>query len=313
MALISVLLIVAVLTAVIYQLLGRHSLSVAQSQNALGFDQALSYALGAEALARQALYLDFSEEGPGIDTLQEPWARHIPPFDIDERGFLEIQARDLNRCFNLNALADEDNHEQHLKRFKTLLNSLGIPDAIADAARDWVDADEAVYGFGAEDSEYLLREPAYRPPNAPLAHISELRLLAGMEPEYLDVLAEHVCVLPVRALEINVNTATLPVFNALAANPNLDPAALQTLARPDREFAEVGEFVAEYPDLAAAAEVLGVTSAYFEVQVRARVGEGTAMLTSLLHRHPETGVISLLSRDLGRDFRSMLEVTIEDA
>ena len=312
-ALISVLLIVAVLTAVVYQLLGRHSLGVAQSQNSLGFDQALSYALGAEALARQALYEDFSESGPGIDTLAEPWAQAIPPFEIEEEGFLEITARDLNRCFNLNALADGEGNDEHLKRFKALLTSLGIPDALGDALRDWVDTDEAVYGFGAEDSEYLLHEPAYRVPNGPLAHVSELRLLRGMEPEYLDVLAEHVCVLPVRSLKINVNTATLAQFNALAANPITDPTVMLALGESVREFGDIDKFLAEFPDFAPASDVLGVTSSWFEVQVRAQVGGGNAVLTSLLHRHPESGVIRLISRDLGKDFRSSFEVATEDA
>lgn len=312
-ALISVLLIVAVLTAVVYQLLGRHSLSVAQSRNTLGYDQAMSYALGGEMLARQALFEDFSESGPGIDTLEEPWAQAIPPFEIEEDGFLEIQARDLNRCFNLNALSDQEDHENYLKRFKALLTSLGIPETLADALRDWVDADEAVYGFGAEDSEYLLREPAYRPPNGPLAHLSELRLLRDMEPEYLDILADHVCVLPVQSLEINVNTATLPLFGALAVNPNADPMAAQAMEESVREYADVDKFLADYPDFAPATDVFRVTSSWFEVQVRAQVGDSTAMLTSLLHRHPETGAISLVSRDLGKDFRSLFEVTIEDA
>ena len=312
-ALISVLLIVAVLTAVVYQLLGRHSLSVAQSQNTLGFDQALSYALGAETLARQALYEDFSESGPGIDTLEEPWAQAIPPFEIEKEGFLEIRARDLNRCFNLNALAGEEGREQHLSRFKTLLTILGIPETLADALRDWVDNDEAVHGFGAEDSEYLLREPPHRTPNGPVAHVSEMRLLRGMEPEYLDILAEHVCVLPVQSLKINVNTAPLPLFAALAANPNPDPVAIEQLAESVREFADVDKFLAEYPDFAPAADVFDVTSSWFEVQARAQVGDSTAVLTSLLHRNPETGSISLVSRDLGKDFRSLFEVTVEDA
>ena len=312
-ALISVLLIVSVLTAVVYQLLGRHSLSVAQSQNTLGFDQALSYALGAETLARQTLYQDFSETGPGVDTLEESWARAIPPFEIEGEGFLEIQARDLNGCFNLNALADKENHDQHLRRFKTLLNNLGIPDNVADAVRDWLDIDEAVHGFGAEDSEYLLRTPAYRPPNGPVAHISELRLIAGMEPEHLQALAEYICVLPVSSLAINVNTANVALLGALAMNPDLDPGTLRILAETVREYEDVNKFLGEFPAFTTAAAVLGVTSSYFEVRVRAQVGESTAVLTSVLHRHPETGAIRLLSRDLGKDFRSLFEVQIEDA
>ena len=51
-ALISVLLVVVVLTSVVYHLVSRHASSLAQSQNALGFDQAMAYALGGEALAR---------------------------------------------------------------------------------------------------------------------------------------------------------------------------------------------------------------------------------------------------------------------
>ncbi len=311
-ALISVLLIVAVLTAVLYQLLGRHSLNIAQSQNTLGFDQALSYALGAEALARQALYQDFSESEPGIDTLEEPWAKVIPPFELEEEGFLEIRARDLNRCFNLNALADGENGEQNLQRFRTLLATLGIPEAIADATRDWMDADEAITGFGAEDSEYLLREPAYRPPNALIAHVSELQLLAGWEPEYLDVLLENVCVLPETSLEINVNTATPPMFFAVAANPNLDPVLVQSIVESPRAFEDVDQLLAELPELGNATDVLAVISSYFEVQVRAQVGDSMAVLTSLLHRNPETGAISLISRDLGKEFHSLFEVAIEE-
>ncbi len=312
-ALISVLLIVAVLTALVYQLLGRHSLGIARSQNNLGFDQALSYALGAEALARQALYQDFSETGPGIDTLGEPWAQAMPPFDLEDEGSLEIQARDLNRCFNLNALADAENSEQHLQRLKTLLANLGIPANIADAARDWIDSDEAVQGFGAEDAEYLLREPAYRPPNGPAAHISELLLVAGMEPEYLPMLAENICVLPVSSLEINVNTANVALLGALAMNPELDPDALRALTEGVREYEDAAEFLGEFPAFTEAADVLGVTSSYFEVQVHAQVGDSTAVLTSVLHRHPETGAIRLLSRDLGKDFHSLIEVRTEDA
>ncbi len=312
-ALISVLLIVAILTALVYQLLGRHSLNIAHSQNSLGFDQAFAYALGAEALARQALYQDFSESETGIDTLVEPWATAMPPFEIEDEGFLEIKARDLNRCFNLNALADEEEFEQNLKRFKTLLTMLGIPEVLADTLRDWLDADEAITGFGAEDSQYLLREPAYRSPNARMSHVSELRLLAGFEPEYWDALLEHVCVLPITTLAINVNTATPPLFFAAAANPNLDAIAIQALVEATREFADTDIFLAELPVLMNAADILAVTSSYFEVQVRAQVGDSVAVLTSTLHRNLETGEITLISRDLGKDFHLLFDVAVEDA
>lgn len=351
-ALVSVLLIVAVLAAVVYQLAARHSLSIAQSRNALGFDQALSYALGAEAFARQLLRKDYedaleSESGQNFDSLLEPWAEPQKPFEIEGGGVLEIQIRDLNRCFNLNALRGERNNP-HLEQFKRLLDNLGIPRTVADAARDWVDEDEEVDAQGAEDGEYLLRQPGYRPANGPFVHISELRLLRDMEAEYLQTLQAHVCVLPEEALQININTATP---QALAALADLDPIDLEAFVASEREYqnrAEVAEISVDFPGLKGLAGLMGpggapsekpapeaedasgdeapserpsgetgpaltVASAYFEVQARAEAGNGIAMLTSVLHRDPSSGLIQLVSRDLGRSFHSLFqEVQDED-
>ena len=49
--LLSVLLILALLTALVYQLVGRQSLVVAQARQTFAGDQALQYALGAEDFA----------------------------------------------------------------------------------------------------------------------------------------------------------------------------------------------------------------------------------------------------------------------
>ena len=104
--LLSVLLIVALLSAVAYQLLARHSLTVAQARYSFSGDQSLAYALGAETLARQVLFEDWSQSGPGVDNLLETWAQPLAPFEI-ENGLLEVQVRDMHSCFNLNSLAAE--------------------------------------------------------------------------------------------------------------------------------------------------------------------------------------------------------------
>ena len=309
-ALISVLLVVVVLTSVVYHLTSRHASSLAQSQNALGFDQAMAYALGGEALARQVLYQDRTETGPEIDSLEEDWAQAFPPFELDEQGLIEIQARDLNGCFNLNALAGEE-PGLHLARFKTLLRNLDIPEPVADETRDWMDADQTVLGFGAEDNDYLGLQPGYRTSGQPLAHVSELRLMRSMTPEHLQRLSPHVCVLPINALKLNVNTATSHALAALA--PELNEAELRMLTATPRAFANLVEFTKATAGFETVTPHLGVTSEYFEVQVRVAVGDGTAMLTSVLHRDPESSAITLISRDLGRDFRSRLGVEIEEA
>ncbi len=300
-ALLSVLLVVAVLGAIMHRLTAQHSLNLAQSRNSLGFDQALAYALGGEALVRQALMDDLLNSESAADTLQDAWAQALPPLELDERGFIEIQARDLNGCFNLNALAVGQS-DAHLARFKTLLHNLDVPELVADAARDWVDADQTVFNFGAEDSHYLSLEPPYRTADRRFTHASELRLLQGIEAEHWLRLSPHVCALPTNTLKINVNTASIQVLAAV--QPNLGAAALLGLMDAQRDYADVTGFTAQYPDFTPARNILSVASNYFEAQVRVRVDGHIAVLTSVLRRDPANKTIALLARDFGRDFRS---------
>ena len=299
--LLSVLLIMALLASLSYQLVGRHSLVVAQARQTYGGDQALSYALGGEALARQMLFEDWSETGQDIDTLLEPWAQPLQPFEIEE-GFLEVQIRDLNRCFNLNSIAS-GNAKANLTRFKTLLRNHNIPDNIGDLWLDWIDADQQISGFGAEDGDYLLASRAYRAANAPAGHITELNLLKDIEPEYVRVLKSLTCTLPEEDLKLNVNTATAAALASLS--PSLSESEMLSFTESERSYENVSEVTSEYPDLTTAVDVLSVTSEYFEVQVRAEVDGNLTELASVLYRNPSDGSMKLLSRDFGRTFKSL--------
>lgn len=309
-ALLSVLLVVAVLGAIMHRLTAQHSLNLAQSRNSLGFDQALAYALGGEALLRQALMDDLVNSESKADTLEESWAQALPPLELDEGGFIEIHARDLNSCFNINALAARPPDAQ-LARFKTLLHNLDVPELVADAARDWVDADQTVFSFGAEDSHYLGLEPPYRTADQLFAHASELRVLQGLEAEHWLRLSPHVCALPTTMLKINVNTASTHVLTAM--QPNLSAAAQLGLLDAKREYENVAGFIAQYPDFTPAQDALAVASDYFEAQVRVRIDGHIAVLTSILRRDPAKKTIVLLARDFGRDFRSRFVATPPEA
>jgi general secretion pathway protein K len=305
--LLSVLLVLALLSAIAWQLVGRHSLVIAQARFSFTSDQALEYALGAEALARQLLYQEWLEGDQSRDTLLEPWAQPIAPMTLDN-GFMEIQVRDLNGCFNLNSLAGESSQE-NLERFKRLLRNLNQPEAIAEAWKDWVDADEEVTGFGAEDGEYLLLDTPYRTANAPAAHLSELRLVRGLEEDSLKVLLPELCVLPETELRLNVNTASAAVMAAL--DPNLSATQLIPFAESERDYGDVESVTAEFPDLAAAVDAMSVTSEYFEIQIRAQVEDTRSELTSVLRRNRDDGRVELISRDFGKDFRSLFVADLE--
>lgn len=309
--LLSVLLIVALLSAIAIRMTSRHSLTVAQARHSLGADLTLAYAVGAETMARQLLYRDWDDDPEKIDHLGDAWAQPLAPFELNEydNAFIEVQIRDLSACFNLNALAGSSAAQNH-ERFKTLLRNLALPEAIADAWLDWVDPDEIATGFGAEDGEYLLASIPYRTPNRAAADVSELRLLANIEPEQLAILLPHVCVLPRTEQKINVNTASVEVLSSL--NPALTVQTLEPLVNSERRYQDGNAVTAEYPDLLPGVDALVGNSDYFELSAQVEIDGNLTEISSILHRDDQYGSLTLVHRDLGAPFRSLFESTEDE-
>ncbi len=309
-ALVSVLLIVAVLMALASRLLASHNLVINQHQNTFEQNQALQYALGAETLARQALFEDLNNSGPDSDHLAEPWAQQVMPFELDEGGFLEAQLKDLNGCFNLNAVVGAD-AQTALTRFKRLAQNLNVQPQIAEAWKDWVDDDDELTGFGAEDSEYLIEQPPHRTPNQLVTELSEVYLLANVDREQLQQLFPHVCLLPTRDSSLNINTVNAQSLAAL--DDSLSLAVTEPIVQTERSYSDVNEFTQAYPDFAPVADALSVKSEYFVLHAQAQVGSSSVTLQSLLHRDPDSGVVTVLRRDFGKLFRSNLTINTEEA
>ncbi len=308
LALISVLLVVAILVALSTQLLSNHNLVVSQHQNSFEQNQALQYAYGAEELARQLLFDDFSISGPGVDHLQEPWAQPVLPFKLDKGGYLEAQVRDLNGCFNINSLAGMAG-EDNLKRLKRLLQNLDLDPGLADLIKDWVDADQGVTGFGAEDNAYLGLSPPYRTANQNMRHISELLLLQNIQFEDISAVTPHLCVLPTSNNKINVNTANPSLLYSLDSGISIDSA--QGLADSERGFVDVSTFIDANPEFEIVRPVLAVTSEYFEMHAKVQVGESTMSIASLFFRNEETGELTLIQRDFAKVFQSKIEIEVD--
>jgi general secretion pathway protein K len=308
-ALISVMLIVALCSALMYELLTRHSLVVAKTRQVLYGDQSRAYVLGAEAYARQLLAEDWQdEESRALDSLEEPWAQPIEPFDVDN-GSLELSIVDLDRRFNLNSLAGRDADVQ-IKRLKTLLNALGLDDRSAELWKDWVDNDQQITGFGAEDGTYLLRDTPHRTANTASASITELALLDGLDPDTLVAIWPHVMVVPSTTALINVNTADAATLQSLSEA--MTAARAESLVESVRVYSAAAELAAEIPELKDSLDLMTVTSQFFEIQARAEVNGVRAELVSVVHRDPETGALALLSRNFGRRYQSPF-VPVEDA
>ncbi len=311
-ALMAVLLIFAVLTALAVRMSGNHALLIGQSRNQFESDLALNYALGAEELARQALREDFERTGKDVDHLDEAWAQALPPFEVDEGGYIEVQVQEQNGCFNLNALVNEATGAAAYEALKRLFLNLGVAETAADVVRDWVDGDmDPVSAVSAESPDYQLVDPPYRAADQQMADLSEAWLLATLEPEERAMLMANTCVVPgYTEFSFNANTAPLPVLAALKAG--VEMADLATLEGTVRTFSNDGELLNVVPVLNGAEGNLTFESQYFRINVHAQVGQAVTILSSLAYRDPSTGVVTVLQRDFGRDFTSALVIASDE-
>ena len=190
--------------------------------------------------------------------------------------------------------------QPQVQALQRLLESLELKPELAQAIVDWIDPNrDPLFPDGAEDSDYTVMNPAYLAANQPFTSVSELRLVKGVDRETYEKLAPYVCALP-PGTALNVNTASVPVLAALS-DDGADATELERLleTRPDEGYDKVDDFL-NAAHLTVNAELkaqLGVASQYFLLRAEARVGDGRAMLYSMLFRD-ENGV-RVLRRGFG--------------
>lgn len=301
-ALITVMLVVAVATVVCAGIIARQHLSIRSSANQLHVRQAWHYAMGGETLAKAVLRRDLQQGDPRapVDHPAEPWAQPLAPFALDEGGELRVRIIDPTGRFNLNSLVREGApNDAAVAQFRRLLAGLQIDAPYAERLLDWLDADqEPSGGYGAEDGQYLLAQPAYRAANRVLADVSELRLLLEMSESDYQRLLPWVSALPADA-SLNVNTASARVLASLAEGLALSTAEGLVARRVGQGYADVSSFLAQLPGLSVQSQGLAVGSQYFQVISEVSVGDRRQVLRSTVQRASD-GRLYVLSRDLGQ-------------
>ncbi|WP_380877378.1 type II secretion system protein K [Sphingomonas sp. DBB INV C78] len=217
-ALLTVLLLVAIMSALSVVALERLRLSTRLSANGAAADQARAYAIGAEAMALDKIAV-LSGRDTGMTTLAGGW--HGRPFAVPlPGGIVTATLTDGGNCFNLNSVVeglvagDYAPREVGIRQFIALMRALGIEPAearrVAASLVDWIDADSAPNPDGAEDDYYMQAATPYRAANTLLGDVSELRAVAGVTPEIYKQLRPWICALPNTELSpINVNTLSL--------------------------------------------------------------------------------------------------------
>lgn len=302
-ALITAVLIVALVTAVAVAMAARQQVDIRRSANILSNDQAYLFALGAEDYARNVLEWDITKATPNnVDHLGEDWTRVVTvPV---EGAMLKGSVQDLQGRFNLNALVDGNGQPNAamVARFKKLLDLLGLTAEIADAVVDWIDTASNTQGFGgAEDDFYMLQEPPYRSANARMVSASELRLIRGVDDEAYQTLIPFVTALPESDTKINVNTAPAEVLASLANSMTLQDGKDLVEAREGGEFATIAEFSGHslLSNHQIDPNLVDVQSNYFRVDAVAEFDSSVARLHSLLERNNDSGAVQVVMRSRG--------------
>jgi general secretion pathway protein K len=296
-ALITSLLIIALLIIVATALLEKQHLMTRRTANHLQQEQAYLYALGAESWAMRILIRDRQQNN--VDHLGEMWAKQLPPTFISG-GQLNGKLFDEQGKFNLNNLLDNENKPspENIQRFEKLLKQLSLPTELVAQALDWIDADSNTQMNGAEDNEYGLQTPPYRTGNMRFQSVEELRLLAKMKGEDFKTLLPYIAALP-SVTPINLNTTTETILNSMVENlPN--SAAKNLLEKAQKAgYKTVDDFLKEnvLNNLKVDMKGLGVASDYFRLEATVNIGENIMILESLLQRDGQQ------SRVLMRNFR----------
>ena len=159
-----------------------------------------------------------------------------------------------------------------------------------------IDEDRSVQTrLGREDSEYLARSVPFYAANQPLADISEMRVVQGMDAGLYQKLKPLVCALPMTRQQININTldVTQSVILEALFDPWLSPVQARALLqqRPAKGWEDVDQFLAQ-PLLADVDErtkkqlktVLSVDSNYFWLRSDITVNEIELTMNSLIVR-----------------------------
>lgn len=217
-ALITVLVIVAIVAGVGATAMFDQQIVVRRAENLLHGNQAILHLLSLETWAKEILIED-REDGESVDDLTENWAKNLLPVEADG-GTVAGNILDLQGRFNLNSLIDANGElrESAQWQYRCLLEKRVVDlldiDRVVAATIDWMDRDQDSVN-GAEDLDYLSRDPAYRTSSRSMVSPTELLLIEGMTYEAWEKLRDIVTALPKSATTINVNTAGVEVLECL--------------------------------------------------------------------------------------------------
>ena len=293
MAIISALLIAAVVAVIAAGMLTRQSVSTRALEADQQRVQGRWVLHGGLEISRQLLW-DARQRDP-LTRLDQPWAQRL-----SAQGF-EGRLEDEQGKFNLrNLVANERVDEAQVQAFQRLCELIGISAGLSQRISQRVIGSypyllnpqiaENTTSKNAFDSGRATSPNASRKPQNPklpmLRSVDDLRSVEGVNDAVIGKLAPYLTVIPATTW-LNGNTATAPVLAAYVPGLSLERAqALINERDAGRWFINRGDFVnrLRMPNLELTSVKVGITSDWFRLRGEARRDQRRVSLDALLHR-----------------------------
>ena len=290
MAIISALLIAAVVAVIAAGMLTRQSVATRALEADQHRVQGRWVVQGGLEISRQLLW-DARQRDP-LTRLDQPWAQRLVV-----QGF-EGRLEDEQGKFNLrNLVANERVDEAQIQAFGRLCELIGISAGLSQRISQRVIASyprllnpQIANNTNNFDSGRATSPNASRKPENPklpmLRNLEDLRSVEGVNDAVISKLAPYLTVIPATTW-INGNTATAPVLAAYVPGLSLERAqALINERDAGRWFINRGDFVnrLRMPSLELTSVKVGITSDWFRLRGEARREQRRVSLDALLHR-----------------------------
>lgn len=302
LALLTVLLVLALLSTMIAYAFDEQFLLVRRVTNQKLLEQSYQLSMGAEEWVKNVLYRDLENPDTArVDHFAEDW-NNLEGTVAVEQGSLNVQAIDLTSRFNLNSLSsDSPAFETAVWIFNNLLLQLELDTRLTGNLVDWIDADDndlprpgrnrqQIYIGGAEDNYYTGLDRPYRAANQPLSSLGDLRMIKGFDDKAIRKLSPYVSALPSKELRINLNTVSPELLQSMVREFAITPPSLGEIIerRTENPLEDTGLITQSAGDWAPSlGNYVTVNSPYFLVISEASFGDLRYSMRSVLYRQLE--------------------------
>ncbi len=271
-ALITALLISAMVAALAITLVSRTNLWLNRAQNRQDAASAQLLVAGAIDLARLTLRDDARKNQ--VDHLQEAWTIPIPAINA-EAGKVGGRIVELQGLFNLaNLQTDSQVNAQWVKGFERLLANVGLNPGLAEALAT------------ALKQEIEARKKAGVTLAFPYGDLADLATIPGFDGVTLQKLKEVAVVLP-QTTRLNINFAGPEVLSAVFTALTNSEAAQVVNQRSGTHFASINAFLQALPEAMrnkVSSSDCTVQSSFFMAEVDVAYGRVQMRYHALLQR-----------------------------